>query len=355
MKRLAVCVLFPAAIHLGACSSSSPNKTEGSCEGGGPCLDGSVAAATVVGDARADGPVACASRFDCSPLSPALNPSLDPNMVPCCVDNVCQLETFDDHCADGGAQIILASTYDQSCTTDSDCIWVAEGNFCYPGETNCTTATISKSASAQYQADVAKTRAASCYAPGNCGGDFGPCCVSGMCQVGSQCGNLAGDASAETGADAATDAASACGGNRIVFDLTVEATGAVYYGGPQDLGWLDSFGCPSWLAIAPAGEPPLNLTKGGCGVACPAFQPEAPVDQSFPWDGAFYPTDAGACQTPVCASPGNYVATMCVGYAGAEAGPETAPPTCKQVPFVWPPTSSNQSIVESIAPTPDGG
>jgi hypothetical protein len=47
------------------------------------------------------------------------------------------------------------------------------------------------------------TRAASCYAPGSCGSNFGPCCVSGMCQVGSPCGNLASDASAETSADAA--------------------------------------------------------------------------------------------------------------------------------------------------------
>jgi hypothetical protein len=91
------------------------------------------------------------------------------------------------------------------------------------------------------------------------------------------------------------------------------------------------------------------------------------MPQSFTWDGTYYqqaPDDAGSCgglascgcEVPACAAPGNYVATICVGYADQDAGPpETAPPTCKQVPFVWPPTSANQSIVESITPTPDGG
>src|SRR5580700_4897236 len=206
MKRLAASLLVPAMIYFWACSSNNQGKTEGTCEGGGPCVDGSVEGATVVADARGDGPVACASRFDCSSLSPLFNPSSDQNLVPCCMDNVCRLETFDGDCTDASAQIIQASNYDQSCTTDTDCVWVAEGNFCYPGATNCPNATISKSANAQYQADVAKTRAASCYAPGSCGGNFGPCCVNGMCQVGIHCSNLASDASAQTSSDAASDA-----------------------------------------------------------------------------------------------------------------------------------------------------
>jgi hypothetical protein len=204
-QQRASSVLVPAMVCLCACSSNSLSATGGLCEGG-PCVDGSVEAATVVADARGDGPVACASRFDCSSLSPLFSPSSDQDLVPCCVDSVCKLETYDGDCTDASAQIILASDYDQSCMTDSDCIWVAEGNFCYPGVTNCGTATISKSANAQYQADVAKTRAASCYAPGSCGGNFGPCCVNGMCQVGIHCSNLASDASAQTSSDAASDA-----------------------------------------------------------------------------------------------------------------------------------------------------
>jgi hypothetical protein len=156
-----------------------------------------------------------------------------------------------------------------------------------------------------------------------------------------------------------------CTVNSIAFDLTTDATGSVYYGGPQ-FPWLDSFGCAGWLAIAPAGEPALTVLKGACGASCPAAVPEPATAQSFTWDGTYYPTlnpdDASSCRqipccdTPVCAPPGNYVATMCVGYAtSADAGPETAPPTCKQIPFVWPPTSANQTIVETITPTPDGG
>jgi hypothetical protein len=200
MKRLGGTVLVPAMIYFWACSSNNPGQAQEQCAVG-PCVDGSVEAATVVADARGDGPVACASRFDCTSLSPDFAPSSDQDLVPCCVDSVCRLEAYDDGCTDAGAQIILASNYDQSCMTDSDCVWVAEGNFCYPGVTNCGTATISKTANAQYQADVAKTRSASCYAPGSCGANFGPCCVNGMCQVGSACGtsvtSAAADASAE--------------------------------------------------------------------------------------------------------------------------------------------------------------
>jgi hypothetical protein len=161
------------------------------------------------------------------------------------------------------------------------------------------------------------------------------------------------------------EATGECASHSLAFDLTVDATGPVYYGGPQPP-WLDSFGCPSWLAISPAGEGPLNLQKGGCFVACPAFTPQPAMAQSFTWDGTYYPAqstyDASACgglpscacQVPSCAPSGNYVATICAGYAGGEGGTEPAP-TCKQVPFTWPPTSANQSIDASITPTPDGG
>ncbi|HXX66120.1 MAG TPA: hypothetical protein VEK07_03005 [Polyangiaceae bacterium] len=159
---------------------------------------------------------------------------------------------------------------------------------------------------------------------------------------------------ADAGPDGDAEVSPECASNAIAFDLTVNATGPVYYGGPQVLGWLDSFGCPYWLAIAPAGEPPLLLVKGG-SPSCPAFQPEPAMDQSFIWDGTFYPCDGGDCQTPACAIDGNYIATICVGYAGEDAGPETAPATCKQASFVWPPSSGDASIVESITPTPDGG
>lgn len=140
-----------------------------------------------------------------------------------------------------------------------------------------------------------------------------------------------------------------CAGNDITFDLTVDATGPVYFGGPQPP-WLDSFGCPSWLAISPTGKSPINVANG-CVSQCIASRAEPAPAQSFTWNGTYYP----ACETAACAPAGNYVATICVGYAAEDGGAQTSPPTCKQVPFVWPPTSANQSIVESITPTPDGG
>jgi sulfatase modifying factor 1 len=55
---------------------------------------------------------------------------------------------------------ILASDYDQSCTSDSDCVGVTAGNFCGSNPTcNCGgfTDAISVNALAQFNADVAKT------------------------------------------------------------------------------------------------------------------------------------------------------------------------------------------------------
>jgi hypothetical protein len=202
----------------------------------------------------------------------------------------------------------------------------------------------------------------------NCGACAHQCGPGQNCQAGTCVPLLDASADASDDGTAPSEAGDSagtppkCASNSIAFDLTVDATGPVYYSGPQGQGWLDSFGCPSWLAIAPAGEPALNLVKGGCAVGCPATRPEPAMAQSFTWDGTYYPNAtapctgiACACQTPVCAPPGNYVATICVGYGDADAGFQTAPPTCKQVPFAWPPTSADQSIVESITPTLDGG
>jgi hypothetical protein len=163
--------------------------------GPAPAADGSAAAATVVVDAPSDAPIACTTGSDCSSLFSA-EPSSG-SSVPCCMDKVCRLEPYDD-CTDASAQLIQASNYDQSCTTDKECVAVAEGDFCSPGAGNCGNAAINMSSYAQYQADVAKTRAASCYAPGSCGGGAGPCCSAGKCLLGSQCAPavLPGDAAA---------------------------------------------------------------------------------------------------------------------------------------------------------------
>jgi hypothetical protein len=153
------------------------------------------------------------------------------------------------------------------------------------------------------------------------------------------------------------DSATACGGS-ISFDLAVDASGLVYYGGPQPP-WPTQNTCPSWLTINHEGVA-LILEQNNCNHSCPAFQPQDAGAQSLTWDGTYYPIEGsangvGQCGTPACAPPGNYVATFCVASSLGDASWQEAPPTCKTVSFVWPPSTANQMISETITPTPDGG
>jgi hypothetical protein len=120
----------------------------------------------------------------------------------CCVPNA--IGPGAGSCTGANVQLIQASNYDQSCTTDSDCIGVGLGNVCFKCDIDCPNAAINRSAQAQYRTDVAHSPAndADCGCPTY---PVGPCCIGGMCQFGSQC--LVADAAADTGADAATDAA----------------------------------------------------------------------------------------------------------------------------------------------------
>jgi hypothetical protein len=104
--------------------------------------------------------------------------------VYCCIDHVCieGQATESLSCDDPDAQVIQASNYDQSCATDSDCVAVGEGNFCYPGAGTCPSAAIRTSALGQYQADVSKTYAAACIAMGLCVPLGVPSCRAGTCQ-----------------------------------------------------------------------------------------------------------------------------------------------------------------------------
>ncbi len=157
----------------------------------------------------------------------------------------------------------------------------------------------------------------------------------------------------------------ACSSSIVSFNLAVSSTDPVYLGGPQSQ-WPDSFACPIWLSVAPAGGAPITLDEE-CFHSCPRPQPVPPASQSYQWDGTAYtfadPATSSNGGSPecneTCAAPGNYVATFCVGYAGPDAGIEPAPengsPTCTQVPFVWPPPGGYQSIDVTIAPTANGG
>jgi hypothetical protein len=163
-----------------------------------------------------------------------------------------------------------------------------------------------------------------------------------------------GQATHEAGAQ---DSATACGGS-ISFDLAVDASGLVYYGGPQPP-WPPQDTCPSWLTIDHESVA-LILQQNNCNHSCLRSQPRDAGALSFTWDGTFYPIDGsangvGTCETPACAPPGNYVATFCVASALGDASGQEAPPTCKTAGFVWPPGTANQVISETITLAPDGG
>lgn len=131
----------------------------------------------------------CANAQDCPP------PSEDSNSVYCCTDNAC-LPNQPGYCTDANEQLVLASSYDQSCKTDADCLAVAEGNGCNVGAFDCPNAAINRGAYAQYQSDIAKTHAASCNIGifSGCVGTSDPCCQNGSCVQCSSALAQAGDA-----------------------------------------------------------------------------------------------------------------------------------------------------------------
>jgi len=89
---------------------------------------------------------------------------------------------------------ILASNYDQSCTFDSDCTPVAEGNACIGGCHCPAGAAINRSSLAQFQNDWSRLAAPSAGFCG-CPASFPGCCVQGKCQATSACGMHRPDAS----------------------------------------------------------------------------------------------------------------------------------------------------------------
>lgn len=140
-------------------------------------------ATDAVTDTRASGARACASAQDCLPLD-------HPIGAVCCMKGTCiDGEAAEDafSCPDGSQELILASDYDQSCQTESDCVLVPEGNFCYPGTANCPIAAINKGAYPQYQAAIAKTIAAICIANTGCPLVTDPCCKGGLCRTRADC------------------------------------------------------------------------------------------------------------------------------------------------------------------------
>jgi hypothetical protein len=100
-------------------------------------------------------------------------------------------------------QLVQASSYDQSCVTDSECVAVAQ-----PQDGCCGEAPISVKARAQFMSNLALETAA--CPPQNCttycAAVIGPCCRAGLCQLGF--GRLAG-----ASADGAPPACMSVGGD----------------------------------------------------------------------------------------------------------------------------------------------
>jgi hypothetical protein len=187
-----------AVLFAAACQSSSATSPGDA----GNLGEGDV---TSTGDAKPeDGqPTSCTAPSDCIEFPPG-------PAIACCIGRACMYgqAAGTDSCVDASAQIIMASSYDQSCQKDSDCVAIEEGDFCQPGANNgCTNAAINRTALTQYQADLAKTTAGVCYGLTGCPLESGPCCQSGVCAVDGQCFDaVAGDASAKVGSADAGDA-----------------------------------------------------------------------------------------------------------------------------------------------------
>jgi hypothetical protein len=85
-----------------------------------------------------------------------------------------------------GPCIFSADAFDQSCTTDMDCVGVSPSYYCSPAQCGCSVITISRSALPKFNAAVAATPLGSGAVEGvDCGCPAipdGMCCVNGTCQ-----------------------------------------------------------------------------------------------------------------------------------------------------------------------------
>jgi hypothetical protein len=250
--------------------------TAAGCTGTGSnsgAADGSVLSLDAQGDAPTETAACAAAGGQCmvdnGNCATRVLVDCGPSAI-CCV----QLTT----CTDANVQLIQASNYDQSCTSNSDCIPVGEGNACYPCAIACPSAAINASAKGRYLSDVAKTPAAD-LAGVNCGcpDAFSPCCRGGTCHADFQC---------QSAVPAGDEACTAAGG-QCVF-------GGCSNPGPRACGTAGMFCClngvPDTDASADACPPP-----GVCTGACLTGRHNVStvVDGCPVWD-CCVPDDAGA-------------------------------------------------------------
>jgi hypothetical protein len=156
---------------------------------------------------------------------------------------------------------VYATSYDQSCMTESDCVGVVDGHFC------CPSAAINVSVQAQFMADFQKAfaacgGAAQCSGRGACG-NVGPCCVSGTCQIAS--------GSCSDPMPIATPLACIGAGGQCAF-RSLPCAGVV---GPQDCGNDAAVCCIATDAGSSTTEAGVDAATeacapSGCNTACPA-------------------------------------------------------------------------------------
>jgi formylglycine-generating enzyme required for sulfatase activity len=124
---------------------------------------------------------------------------------------------------DAGCTEIEASSYDQSCKTDSECVTVSVGNACDECVFACvqSVGAINAGAMLEYNADVAKTPAGVALSVGQCNCPLervlAPCCRGGQCHVDLECSNGlmatdAGPIGGDAGASPASPPSCAPGG-----------------------------------------------------------------------------------------------------------------------------------------------
>ena len=265
------------------------------CQGGAwncepTCVIDASAACVAAGGQCVSGVAFCAN------VGPGASPGscldVGPAML-CCAVN-----------PDAGCTEIQASSYDQTCTRDSDCVAVSVGNACEECVFACgaNVGAINAGAMAQYRVDVAKTPAgvAVCGCPEEA--VTAPCCRNGQCHADNEC----------VSADGSTDAADAGGSRtgRVPVNHRPSDAQCSMPAPPGDCAgpYPGGGGCASDSDCNEAGTSGRCINTGG-GPAAPCFctydkclnDTGCPAGQTCACHGAPYTDSAGnACVKGNC-------------------------------------------------------
>jgi hypothetical protein len=113
---------------------------------------------------------------------------------------------------DGAVCVDIAlSSYDQSCSSTSDCVEITTGNIC-PGSCACGGTPVNKSGEAQYQAAISGIKLDDCP----CASDGVPACVAGKCILCTFDGKTPGCSDGGSSADGGTGSDSSTGSDAAV-------------------------------------------------------------------------------------------------------------------------------------------